>query len=394
MDWTILCVIYIAVPTLVSSQKYDLRNMGLEEIPDGIPNDTTKLILYKNNLGNADFSRLSGLAIELLGLTDNKLTSFPNLDAIGSTLESLDFTANLMSNISASSLEGLINLESLCLRLNQFTVFPNLSPVGDTLTYLNFQLNDLRVITAADVEPLIVLESLQLDQNEVLVIEDLSPLSATLISLTASQCDLAVTSSVTNMLSGFTKLEIVWLNKRSLTSLPDFSSCNALQVFTANNNDLHYIDPSHFDRCTALKQLDLGDNNLTTLPNITAMGNSLEILYFPRNRISHFNQDFLRAQTALVNVKFQDNALSEFPDVSMSGATLNRLVLDTNLILMIDSDVLGKLINLATLDMENNQLTSFPDVPLPKLATLDLTETCSQQFKLLWFPQPQHFAAG
>ena len=327
MEWTIFCVIYIAVPVLVSSRTYDLSNMGLQEIPDGIPNDTTKLTLNRNDLANANFSRLAGLAIQAIDLIGGTLISFPNLDAVGPTLKRIDFNGNSISSISASSLEGLTTLKDLGLTGNGFTVFPNLSPVGDTLIHVNFQYNDLQVITAADVEPLIVLKTLQLDSNEVLVVEDLSPLSDTLIALSASRCDLAVTSSVTNMVTGFTKLETVWLNKRHLSSLPDLSSsCNALKVFTASNNDLDYIDPLHFDQCTEMKQLDLADNNLTTLPNIAAMSNSLEILYFPRNRISHFNQDFFHAQTALVNVRLQDNSLSEFPDVSMSGATLQSLV--------------------------------------------------------------------
>ena len=55
----------------------------------------------------------------------------------------------------------------------------------------------------------------------------------------------------------------------------DFSELVSLEQFLLSYNDVTDVDDTLFDECTKLQVFKLQNNKLTTVPNLTAAGNSL-----------------------------------------------------------------------------------------------------------------------
>ena len=64
----------------------------------------------------------------------------------------------------------------------------------------------------------------------------------------------------------------------NLTNKPlqlEFSELISLEQFLMSYNDVTHVDDTLFDECTKLQVVKLQNNKLTTVPNVTAAGNSL-----------------------------------------------------------------------------------------------------------------------
>ena len=120
MFWINICIILLTVPS-VESVEYDRTYAGLQEIPDGIPANTESIRLGRNELANADFSKLSGLPVlTTVHLRHNDLTSFPNLTVVGTTLEDIDLNSNMITHIPAALWMDSLYYEHLLFRVISF----------------------------------------------------------------------------------------------------------------------------------------------------------------------------------------------------------------------------------------------------------------------------------
>lgn len=145
--------------------------------------------------------------------------------------------------------------------------------------------------------------------------------------------------------------------------------------------------PEFYGRLTNLRTLDLGHNQLTAVPDLSAL-EQLEILYLHENALrelpalprslTYLNISenplatiVLGELPALIELRMLDLGLSTFPAATLPA--LRELHLRRNAFTSIP-EVVRSFRELRLLDLRANQLTSVPDwiVELPRLEKLDL----------------------
>ena len=319
---------------------YRKQNQGLTEVPSDITGNTIILYLSQNNLGNASFKSLQGLALEKLTLVSNGMTLFPDLTVVGSTLMILALGINDISTIPTGRLSGMTVLQSLYLPHNKFQLFPDLSSVGNTLETLEFESNMLRAVLTTDLDQLTCLKELDISFNSHLGISDLSPLSNTLENLNIESSGNPGTIDLENAFTNLQKLNTLQISDIGLKEFPNMNtSCGSLTNMFASGNDISDIPFLYIESCVAVEHLDLSGNSLSSFSNLSAMGQTLKQLGLNSNRIKGINQDFVRALTVLEEIYMDTNLLESFPDVSGSGNTLRILSLKDNNISYADPNI-------------------------------------------------------
>lgn len=107
---------------------------------------------------------------------------------------------------------------------------------------------------------------------------------------------------------------------------------------------------------TSLYKIDATNNNLTTLPDLSASKN-LAYLYLNQNQVDTL--DFLLKNTTLVQLQLFNNRLTYFPE--LPGFTkLQQLLLSGNQIDTLSG--MSYLMNLTDLEIGDNRLNSLPDL--------------------------------
>jgi Leucine-rich repeat (LRR) protein len=346
--------------SVVAAQEYAGDSLGLTEVPGDIPANTTVLRLNHNNLANADFAALGRLALHSVYLVSNGFTTFPDLTIVGASLRELYLGANSISNISITVLTNLDALQVLDLEENLFTAFPDLGPIGDTLNLINLSANPLQTIQPSVLDSLTNLTVLKIAMipDLVLSVEDLNPLADTLQSLIMFQNEKVEFGNV----SAFVELVSLDLSGSQTPVFPAMPvPCDAMERVYATAAGLTSLG-TELKRCKNVRRLQFSNNALTSIPNITAMGQSLTHLLLSNNRIPSIAPAITRALVSLIDVTLDNNELTEFPDLTMSGATLKTLTIHSNKISNLDQSLVAPLVNLDALDLHGNQFTSVPDV--------------------------------
>ena len=122
----------------------NLASLGLIEVPnpEKIPSDTTYLNLKSNKIHYIHEGALCHIDhLNTLDMQNNALTQLGNLSCIGHSLKRLYLYHNLLTELPASTFEGLDVLGLLQVSYSQLTEFPDLWDVADTLWYLSLEGN-------------------------------------------------------------------------------------------------------------------------------------------------------------------------------------------------------------------------------------------------------------
>ena len=141
--------------------------------------------------------------------------------------------------------------------------------------------------------------------------------------------------------AGLTDLQILWLNRNELSSLPEgvFDDLGDLRRLYLGNNSLSRLDADVFTSLTELRRLWLHENSLTALPVDVFDGlTKLERLNLGGNWIQSLDAD-------------------QFADLG----SLQRLLLHRNLIAQLPEGIFDGLTKLDTLNLNKNFLSSLPD---------------------------------
>ena len=144
-----------------------------------------------------------------------------------------------------------------------------------------------------------------------------------------------------------------------LASIPtDIPSNESEVVFRYNNMTDSFITPVCFRTLRHLNKLHLTHNELTELPNLNkTIKKSLGRLSVRMNRISHVDvtgYDSLRILSAA------QNFLLVFPNLSSIGDTLEVLKVSFNYLTSVSEEDCSSLVNLQYLYLDGNLLKSFP----------------------------------
>jgi Leucine-rich repeat (LRR) protein len=159
-------------------------------------------------------------------------------------------------------------------------------------------------------------------------------------------------------LTGLKKLDLTYAELSSLP--PSLSQLSKLEHLILEYNQLSSLPSVSLPR---LKKLQLGDNRMTSGPDLNGFRNLLE-LRLENNYLERCDIDSSYSLRALV---LTNNRLTEFPDPSALGGLFD-LRLENNRISSLP-ETIGQLSSLRVLKLSNNRLTRLPE-SIGELTTL------------------------
>ena len=174
---------------------------------------------------------------------------------------------------------------------------------------------------------------------------------------------------------GLTNLRELNLHDNQLSTLPAglFGNLNALETLNLHDNQLSSLPTGLFDNLTNLTELSLHGNQLSTLPaglfdNLTALGT----LSLYDNQLSTLPAGLFDNLTALGTLSLYDNQLSSLPTGLFDNLTaLQFLRLLGNQLSTLPAGLFDNLTALQYLDLSGNQLSSLPDGLFGNLTALE-----------------------
>ena len=295
-------------------------------------------------------SDLEQLAINRLGLEELPEDIFDGL----SSLWRLSLSWNDLEELPADVFDGLSNLTNLYIEGNELTTLP--ADVFDGLGSLEtLRLNDNELTTLpADVfEDLDSLKSLSLTDNELttLPVDPFDDIDDSLEALYLGYNDLALSELPSDFFESFTSL--VGLDLAGVGK--DYEG--------DNEGSLTSLNYDWWDDLAGLRGLDLGYNELATLPSDTFEGfSNLALLDLSGNDLTSLPADVFDHQTNLKNLRMPQNKLATLPANLLNGLTqLEKLHLHENKFTTLPAGLLGELTQLEQLYLHGNQLSSLPD---------------------------------
>lgn len=134
-----------------------------------------------------------------------------------------------------------------------------------------------------------------------------------------------------------------------------------------------------FDHADTLEILDLGNNQLSDLPDDFARLKKLKILFLTNNHFTHIPA-VLAQCPVLEMIAFKDNQLTEFAENSIPEHTRWLILTGNQLTKLPDS--MGKLYRLQKLALAGNQLTALPD-SMATCHKLELIRLSANRFQQL-----------
>jgi GTPase SAR1 family protein len=162
------------------------------------------------------------------------------------------------------------------------------------------------------------------------------------------------------------------LTDNRLSTLPEsISTLTNLNVLNLNNNRLSTL-PESISTLTNLNVLDLENNQLTTLPESISTLTNLNTLNLSYNQLTTLPES-ISTLTNLKELNLTDNRLSTLPSSISTLTNLNKLYLYHNQVSTLPESI-STLTNLNVLDLSSNQLSTLPSsiLTLTNLKELNL----------------------
>ena len=173
-------------------------------------------------------------------------------------------------------------------------------------------------------------------------------------------------------LSALKRLKRLNFYQNKLTSVPS-GLANTLEYIDFRSNSIKYVGKLSLKGMSSLKELHLGENNITNqglLAQVFKDTQNLEVLDLSKNLLNKFPKNLpkslqvLRLNKNRINfISF--NATGRLKDLTLLDLSENRIIQT-----MIAHGALFKLTSLVTLDLSRNQLTQVPVGLPPRLEQL------------------------
>ena len=183
----------------------------------------------------------------------------------------------------------------------------------------------------------------------------------------------------------FTALSTLQLQNNLLVEFPQLCTVGlTLQMLYLMDNNINVISPSRLDCLVVLTRLYLSGNKLTTIPDVSGPGATLQFLsindnnfitvpYLPNlgGSVIFFaiNSNNITTVTAtdllfpsLMALTLYDMQLETFPDISDLGSSLMQIDFHDNQIEDVPTSILNKMTKLRKIQMHENKLKEFPDL--------------------------------
>lgn len=152
-------------------------------------------------------------------------------------------------------------------------------------------------------------------------------------------------------------LVILQLKYSGLKVIPNFANLTKLTRINLDYNQITNSTSGSFSKSVTL--LDLGENNLPSVPTVVAGMNNLTFLDLSYNNIKSVNFDTLPLPLDMVDLS--GNNLTQINDTTTKELSeLTYLYLNKNPITSIPNSVFERMAALQTLDLESTNLTAIP----------------------------------
>ena len=154
-------------------------------------------------------------------------------------------------------------------------------------------------------------------------------------------------------------------------------------------NNIHNISAEDFRYLPELEELHLRGNNLTGLPELDRVGDTLKFLALDSNNIKVIDPTKLGQLVKLEKLSLIDNKLTSFPNLTAVGRTLKILHIYSNDIRTINPDFVSGLVSLEELGLSGNKnLKVFPSSILKHLKVLSLDDCDVEHVPAIWTSDP------
>ncbi|XP_049869498.1 protein artichoke-like isoform X2 [Pectinophora gossypiella] len=263
--------------------------------------------------------------VETLRFSNNAIkTYWPDPFSEVSNLKKLSFSQNDLTEITPDLFTNIEHLEDLDLSYNKLTEFNPLDFKHlRNVRRFNLQSNQLKKVPLEALQPMLALEDLDLSKNGIY--------------------DLLLQRGDTVVLKDLKRLNLSGNRVRSVMR-NSFSEDNSLELLDLSNNIIEIIEEDAFMGCTNLRELNLGQNNITVT---FALPPSLQIAILKINTLYHWPQ----FPSGITYIDLSYNKLTDLYDESKAEFD-----------------------NLEILNIGGNQIKDLTiEKKLPKLFTLDLS---------------------
>ncbi len=300
-----------------------------------------KLRLDYNQLTCINRTLLDGMTmLEYLDISYNQLTGFLS--------ESCPFVANETTLTPAQ----LPNLHSLNLKENILTEVPDLRG-AHMLYYLRLDYNQLTDI--------------RLDH-----LATLSKLRHFFINYNCNLNHFPNLSLIFN--SNANSLNFISANNIGISVIDDgiFANLVHLQIININRNMLQSLS-FLFMQKAVIKLINMSNNklqNLNSMELATGSWEKLVKIYVRENKITHISNVLLDQFPALKTLELSNNRISVLPELTRIGASLEKANFNTNNISWVDVSSLNGLSNILHLNLNENILTTFPLSVFSQVSTI------------------------
>lgn len=366
--------VFMAVP--------NLRDLRLENCKiAGITPGALSYLPYLQNLTvRAHTSLTSWPSSSSLEVKPDVLKGLPelrHLDLSTTSLSSLpnDFLCFL------PSLEHL-NLSSCWLRdFNSIGIVPddptNPHNCGSSLKTLDLSANYIARLAPAVFAAVSKLEVLKLERNSITIAAERALLSLS---------NLRILSLAGNMLSSLPpqffkdtrQLQEIYLQNNTLSVLAPgiFNGLNQLVVLDLSNNELtsEWVNGETFRGLDSLFALNLANNELNKIDHMFSDLRFLQMLNLENNKIAFISEDAFSGNQNLYTLVLSHNHLKKIDSICNGVIALSYLSLDNNKIESVHQHSFKNCSGLQDLNLSGNRLTEIPEAlsVLTHLRTLDL----------------------
>ena len=278
-----------------------------------------KILLLSNNfIYKVSATAFQGTILQVLDLSDNELTTGPDLSSIGNTLTDLLLHDNLYTRFVYKETEGLATLDQLNLRGNTFEEFPKILSQGNKLIFSsNGHIPETGLQSVCMFSTFVWLES-QLTNAPVFKCQtsNLKDLNLRLNSLDEN-------SDMSGLESIASSIQALHLQHNQFNSFPalPMKVRESLINLDLDNNKIASI-PETAILSFSLKYLTIKHNRLTTIPSYFIQISKRFIL--KQNPLSNLDQfqwnQMIMAEAAYrlekILMGYIFSSLSEMPDIS------------------------------------------------------------------------------